>query len=145
MSLRPGCVGRHGEGDGVVGVSLGHGAGGQHDDLVHVSRAARVGLGAAHDDTVGAALDDAQVVVGMGLGAGSAGAVALHVGLGDGHGQVVVAAVPVKLVDAGAVVCLAGLIDGAGDAHEAEEGIAADLLYEGHERLAASGGCLDKL
>ena len=65
----------------------------QHDHFISIGRDAGVDLRAAHDDTVGALLDDSHVVVGMVLLRGPERAIALDVGLRDGDREIVVAAI----------------------------------------------------
>ena len=80
-------VDRHRERHGVVGVDRAHGALRDDHELVRDHRAGRVRLGAAHDDAVGATLDDAQVEVGVVLVGGPLAAIALDVGDGGGGHQ----------------------------------------------------------
>ncbi len=133
--LHPGSVHRDGEGDRVVSIRFRHRPRGDDDQFVDVRRAARVDLRPPDDDAVGAALDDAGVVVRVGLVGRSFGAVTLGVGLGHRDRQVVVAAVLVEGLHAAGVLGLVLLVNQAADLVEGEEAVGADLLHQWHQRL----------
>ena len=93
-------------------------------------------LGAAHDDAVGALLDDSHVVVRMVLLRGAERAIALDVGLRDGDSEIVVAAIAVVLVDAIAILGLAGGREPLADDVQREQRVGADFLDQHHQRRA---------
>ena len=99
-------------------------------------------LGAAHDDTVGALLDDSHVVVGMVLLRGSERAIALDVGLRDGDREIVVAAIAVVLVDALAILGFARRREALTDDAQCEQRVGADFLdQDDQRRTLARRGC----
>ena len=114
----------------------------QHDHFIGIGRDAGVDLGAAHDDTVGALLDDSHVVVGMVLLRGSERAIALDVGLRDGDREIVVAAIAVVLVDALAILGFAGRGEPLADDVQREQRVGADFLDQHDQRRTlARRGC----
>ena len=138
---QPGRVERDRERDRVVGVGRRHRPRRQHDHLVGVDRDRRVDLRAAHDDPVGAPLDDPHVRVGVALLGRAQRTVALDVGLGDADREVAVAAVLVERPNRASRVRLAELVR---ERQQREQRVAADLLDQQHERLPGPRRGLDQ-
>ncbi len=143
--LQAGRVHGDGERQCVVLVALTQRPRGQHDELVHVGRTARVELRPADHDAIRPAFDDTGVHVGVGLVARPCRTVALHIRLRDRDREIVIAAVPVERLHPPEVIGLVLLVHLARYPVEREEGIGADLLHQDHQGLPQCGRRLDEL
>ena len=132
-----GRVGRRAEADGVVLIAGSHGDGRHDQDLVRVTGAGLVGLGAADNDTVVAALDDVEVHVRVRLLARCQAAVSLDVRHGAVGDDVVLLQELHVRAEAGVVVSALGLVDVVGGGVEGVDGVHADAALEAGAGLLA--------
>ena len=108
--LDPRGIRRNGEGDGPIGIFVGHQAGGHNDDLVGKGRVGIVRLAAPHNDAVLFLFDDPQVKVGVALLERSLGAVPLDIGLGTVAHQVVFLKIFHEFNKTGVILCPKSII-----------------------------------